>query len=325
VVEKHGKTWRYDFLKEGMRHKKGGFKTKAEAIQAEAEARAGVKSTNMDFLRLCTGRLEDIELRRSKSHFIENKKLFKILMERWGKFPQITIDLVEDYLKEVAKTSKNLANKHLRLIKALFNYGIKRNWFYLNPTNGIDFFGINRSRKYIPPIEDIEKVLSLATEEQYDYLTIISLTIARVREINNLKWEDINFAENCLTLRTRKAKNSDVVERKIPMTPKVREILTKLEPKENEKEKQEYVFTNPRTKTNYDYRDKFLPNLCKKAEVKPFMYHALRHYGASKLSNAGVPLTDIQEILGHQRATTTDIYLQSIRNSLKESIKKLED
>jgi hypothetical protein len=38
----------------------------------------------------------------------------------------------------------------------------------------------------------------------------------------------------------------------------------------------------------------------------------LRHYGASKLAQEGVPLTDIQALLGHQRATTTDIYLQSL-------------
>lgn len=319
MVEKHRSKWRYDFLKEGVRYKKGGFKTKAEAIQAEAEARTGVRTINMGFLKLCTARLEDIEIRRSNSHFKENKKLFETLMDRWGEFPQITIDLVEEHLKEIAKSSKNLANKHLRLIKALFNYGIKRNWFIHNPTNGIDFFGIQREKKYIPPPEDIDNVFSLANQEQRNYLTVVAMTLARVREINNLKWEDINFPENYLILRTRKAKNSDVVERKIPMTPKVREILLSLE------HKGEYVFINPRTRTKYDYRDKFLPRLCKKAEVKPFMYHALRHYGASKLSNAGVALTDIQEILGHQRATTTDLYLQSLRNSVKEAMGKLEE
>jgi hemerythrin-like domain-containing protein len=78
-------------------------------------------------------------------------------------------------------------------------------------------------------------------------------------------------------------------------------------------------------KERYQYRRKFLHNLCTKAEVKPFMYHALRHYGASKLDNAGAPLTDIQEILGHQRATTTDLYLQSLKGSIQETIKKLEE
>jgi site-specific recombinase XerD len=54
------------------------------------------------------------------------------------------------------------------------------------------------------------------------------------------------------------------------------------------------------------------------------MYHALRHYGASKLDNLGVALSDIQALLGHERATTTDLYLQSLRGSTKEAVKKLE-
>jgi len=86
----------------------------------------------------------------------------------------------------------------------------------------------------------------------------------------------------------------------------------------------EYVFCHPVNKKPYDYRSKFLKRACEKAKVKEFGYHALRHYGASKLADAGVPITDIQLILGHQRPTTTDIYLQSIRPSLKEAMKKLE-
>ena len=86
----------------------------------------------------------------------------------------------------------------------------------------------------------------------------------------------------------------------------------------------EYVFMNPLTHKPYDYRDKFLPTLCKKAGVKPFMYHALRHFGASKLDNLGVALTDIQELLGHERATTTDTYLRSLRGSAREAVRKLE-
>ncbi|MDZ7598553.1 MAG: tyrosine-type recombinase/integrase [Desulfobacterales bacterium] len=39
--------------------------------------------------------------------------------------------------------------------------------------------------------------------------------------------------------------------------------------------------------------------LCKKAGVKYFRYHALRHYGASMLDSARVPIGSIQRILGH--------------------------
>lgn len=319
MVEKHGTTWRYDFTKYQVRYKKGGYRTKQEAIEAEAKARAGAKRINTDFLKLLNSRLEELEIRRSNGHFQRNKTLFEELIKRWGMNSAITTEDVEAYLNELAKASKHKANVALRLIRALFNHGIRKNWFDFDPTRGIDPYGIEKKKKYIPPFEDIEKVMSLATPEQRDYLTVISLTLARVREINNLKWEDVNFKEGYLVLRTRKARNSDLVERKIPMTKKVVGILSRLE------HLGEYVFINPRTETRYDYRDQFIKNLCRKAKVKPFMYHALRHYGASKLSNAGVALTDIQEILGHQRTTTTDEYLQSIRGSVKKAIEKLEE
>jgi integrase len=240
-------------------------------------------------------------------------------MVAWGSLPKVGTEDVEAYLQEVAKTSKPVANKTLRLIKALYNHGVKRRWFQFNPAIGIELYGVPRKKKYIPPNEDIEKVLSLAKEGQRKYLMVICHTLARVREINKLKWDDVNLDAGYLILRTRKSKNSDIVERQIPMTNTVKEILSSL-PRVGE-----YVFMNPKTRKRYEYRRRFLHHLCIKAQVKPFLYHALRHYGASKLNNAGAPLTDIQEILGHQRATTTDLYLQSLKGSIVETIKKLEE
>jgi integrase len=141
------------------------------------------------------------------------------------------------------------------------------------------------------------------------------LTMARIREINYLKWEDVH--SDYLILRTRKAKNSVVAERKIPIWEGLREVIEQI-PK-----KGEYVFINPVTGKPYDYRSKFLGNLCTKAKEKKFSFHALRHFGANRLADEGVPITDIQALLGHQRATTTDIYLRGIRPSLKEAVKKL--
>lgn len=124
--------------------------------------------------------------------------------------------------------------------------------------------------------------------------------------------------ENYLTLWTRKARNSDLTPRKIPLNETLAEVL-KTTPKIGE-----YVFCYKASKKPYGYRRKMLLRLCEKARVKVFGYHNLRHYGASTLANAGIPLTDIQALLGHARPTTTDIYLQSIRGGLKEAVKKLE-
>ena len=52
--------------------------------------------------------------------------------------------------------------------------------------------------------------------------------------------------------------------------------------------------------------------LCKKAGVRYFRYHALRHSGASIMDANNVPIGSIQRILGHENRTTTEIYLHAI-------------
>lgn len=316
VVYKHHQKWSYDFQKTGQRYRKGGYITKKDAVEAEAKARMTARMISTDFIKLCEARLEDLEVRRSRKHFRENQELFKNLIVIWGYRKEITRTDVENYLTEIAKQSKQKANKQLRYIKALFNYGVQREWLTHNPASRIQAYGVEPAKRYIPPIEDIMKVLQSANEEQRRYLLAIIYTMGRVRELNNLKWDDIK--DGYLILKTRKAKNSNVAERKIPFTESLKEILDTL-PRTSD-----YAFPNPKTGTRYDYRKFLLRGLCKRAQVKPFTFHCLRHYGASKLSNAGVALTDIQNLLGHQRATTTDIYLQSLTGSLEVAIKNLE-
>jgi len=203
------------------------------------------------------------------------------------------------------------------LIKALFNHAVKRGWLKSNPTKGIEKFPESKSKRYIPSQEDIQKVMAIAKPIDRLYLLTIAHTLGRVRGINYLKWEDIH--EDYISIYTHKAKNSDLKEIRVPMNEVLKEVINQI-PKQGE-----YVFINPQNGKPYNYRRRFLKTLCEKAEVKPFMFHALRHFGASKLDSMGVPLTVIQEILGHERATTTDHYLQSLRGGSKEAMKKLED
>jgi site-specific recombinase XerD len=67
-----------------------------------------------------------------------------------------------------------------------------------------------------------------------------------------------------------------------------------------------------------------MKGLCKKAEVTVFNYHNLRHFGASFMASNSVPVTDIQTVLGHTEISTTSGYLQSLRQSLKESTESLQ-
>ena len=60
-----------------------------------------------------------------------------------------------------------------------------------------------------------------------------------------------------------------------------------------------------------------LKRLCEKAGVAPFGFHAIRHYFAVCLGKSQkADITDIQQLLGHQRPTTTDSYPRSVAPNL---------
>lgn len=268
----------------------------------------------MGFTELCEMRLDEIRLNRTKKHLEENQRLFNNLVSRWAIKKEITRQDVEKYLNEVAEVSKQKANKHLRLIKALFNFALVRDLVEDNPVK-MKPFSYSPQPRYVPTLEDIQKVLKAASPKKRMYLLFLIHTAARMREVNYLKWEDVH--EGYVILRTRKAKNSVLTERKIPINAVLKEVIATL-PRVNG-----WVFPNPNGQP-MDYQRRLLKRLTKKAKVKYFSYHALRHFSASKMAEAGVPITDIQAVLGHTRPTTTDIYLRTLRPSLLEATKVLE-
>jgi len=66
-----------------------------------------------------------------------------------------------------------------------------------------------------------------------------------------------------------------------------------------------------------------MKSLCKKAGVHYFRFHALRHFGASVLDQANIPIGSIQRILGHESRTTTEIYLHSFGEGEKFAMEVL--
>ncbi len=91
-----------------------------------------------------------------------------------------------------------------------------------------------------------------------------------------------------------------------------------------------YVFINPHTNARHQRLQPsvryMLKRLCKAAEVRQFGFHALRHYVSQRLMTGGhATLVDIQLLLGHQRATTTDIYLRSLSSSISHVAQFIEE
>jgi len=79
---------------------------------------------------------------------------------------------------------------------------------------------------------------------------------------------------------------------KIPMEPKkIRDSSNGLSLKERE-------------------RQHFIRRICKKAKVKPFGFHAIRHLAATVQYHKGQGLNWLQAFLRYKNATTTEKYLK---------------
>ena len=74
----------------------------------------------------------------------------------------------------------------------------------------------------------------------------------------------------------------------------------------------------------YGDRKKLMRRLCKKAGVRYFRFHPIRHSGASIMDGNGVPLGAIQRILGHENRKTTEIYLHSMGDSERDAMRVFE-
>jgi len=234
---------------------------------------------------------------------------------------EITVDMVQSFLlKRKRDVSAVTANKELRLLRSLFNFGIKapRNWISNNPSVGIEFFPVEKKEKYIPPKEDVIKVIALAEPSVKDYLWTITCTMGRMSEINQLKWSDINLDAKYLVLYTRKKKGGHLTPRRISLNKKLFDILSQRY-KDRDKDKP-WVFWHRYWSRKigewvegpYRDRKKIMTTLCAQAGVTYFRYHALRHFGASMLDHDNVPIGTVQRILGHENRLTTEIYLHSI-------------
>ena len=340
VYSVKAKGWRYDFTLKGQRHTAAWFKTKSEAKQAEARKKEELKNpptvaetpTDMAFWDLLNKRLDYVQAYKSDRYYADYVSLGRRLVKEWQGYTcsQITQSMVQDFLIRRARVSAVTANKELRYIRALFNFGMKQEIINDNPTRGLEFMPVERRLKYIPSQRDVSEVILAADPDTRDYLIAIIDTMARVGEINRLTWNDVDFAGKYVVLYTRKKKGGHLTPRKVPMTTRLFDLLLKRH-RYRDKVKpwvfwQRYWSRKEKKFVDGPYRDRkrIMTTLCRKAGVKYFRFHALRHFGASLLERENVPIGSIQRILGHENRSTTEIYLHSIGEAERQAMAVFE-
>lgn len=304
-------------------------KSKTEAKQWEAEKRIELKNQanslqirTVSLLDFASQYLDFSKMKFSKKTYEEKKFAFRLLftsIDPGCPVGELHQGDILSHLQQQAETrSGNAANKDRKNLVAAWNWGCKYipDFPAKNPFL-IDRFPEIRSPRYVPSEDDFWRVFHQAESFQDEVLLIAFLHLAaRRNEVFNLRREDVNFENSQIRLYTRKRKDGSLEFDWLPLTGKLEKLLHE----HLSMHKSEWIFPNPKNGVPYLNRNKWLPRLCKKAQVKPFGIHGIRHLSASILVQNGISLIDIQTILRHKNITTTQRYihrLESVRSAME--------
>jgi integrase len=153
----------------------------------------------------------------------------------------------------------------------------------------------NRRLRFLSREEILRLVKYCSPHLQPIILTALN-TGMRKGEILNLRWDQVDFKHGFISLDN--TKNAE--RREIPINQIVRETLQRI-PRRLDSP---YVFTDGKGKAYKDVKSSFATAL-KKAGIKDFRFHDLRHTFASHLVMEGVDLTTVKELLGHKTLNMT--------------------
>lgn len=334
---REGKRWRATPQYKGQRLKTKLFARKQDAVDYEREekrkAKEGSLRPGLDLLTFSAKYLIYAE-RFAPKTLEEKRALAKRLLTLWGAgriVLSIKPEEVQTYLDTQAQNrSRNASNRDRKNLLAMWAYGKRFLGIQSNPLIDTRDLPHDRQPQYTPPTQDVLKVISVATRKERVFLDCYLQTAARRSEIFRWRWnEDINFQRKEYRLGTRKTKDGSMQYDWFPMSTDLYEGLWWLWQNREWKDNP-WVWPvehpGPGYKKPFTQRRRFMVEICKRAGVPYFGYHALRRYVASVLADTHkVSAKTIQRILRHSALATTEKYIHNVNTNLKSTLDLLSE
>jgi len=333
--------WIAKFTFQNQQYKKEGFEKRSKALEWEVDKREELENPppsepiRLTFSQVSTKYLEDCKARFQKNTYRQKAFVYRNFLTLLNDDPvaeSIPKQAFTDYLrhrralKEGKEKDGNIvANRDLKEFKALYNWSIRQELVTKNPCINIEPYPETPSTKYVPPAEDINRVLLAADREDMDLILTLYHTAGRTSEALKMTWEDINLEHRWVRLWTRKRRGGELQEDKLAMTDTLYGVLKRRW--ETRNRSTPYVFHGEDgAALSYQEKRYTMKRLCKKAKVKVFGFHAIRHHVASILADSGkVGLGQIQKQLRHRRSTTTDNYIKALDPQLRQVANVLDE
>ncbi|WP_457600605.1 tyrosine-type recombinase/integrase [Hydrogenivirga sp.] len=339
-LRKRGRNWYFEYMYQWKRHYvKIGNVSKTVAREIANEIRAQiikgeyipVREKNITFAQAAE---QYLKWYRAKTHAREKTKReherqVRHLMEYFGKYQlrNISYFTIEQYKTNRLKdgVSRRTVNYELTILHSIFQRA-KEAGLYTSDIPKIEKFkNVQDERLRHLTREEAGRLIDACPEWLKPAVIFALNTGLRAGEIFTLRWDQVDFKNRKIYIEPMNTKTKKIY--KIPMNKTVYELLMELREEQKEKEiSHGYVFTNskgePYSAEWSGYRKAFR-TACKKAGIKNFRFHDLRHTFASWVAMKSKDIYAVQKLLHHsdlsmtkRYAHLTDEYLQEVVDSI---------
>jgi integrase len=260
-----------------------------------------IKIKNHTFRELASEYLKWAERQRA----FKQKRLVVIQLEsQFGHYPLRRFDtkMIEQYQTErLQKGNKpGTVNRHISIMKHMFTKAVDWNMVEDETLKRIRRVKLleenNRRLRYLSK-EECQSLINNCDSHLKPIVTMALNTGMRKGEILNLKWDNVDLRHGFILLDH--TKNGE--RREIPINATLQEILAGMIRRLDVP----FVFTSNKTGDRYGNLQRSFNTACRRAGIKDFRFHDLRHTFSSQLVMAGIDLTTVKELLGHKTITMT--------------------
>lgn len=221
----------------------------------------------------------------------------------------VTLNLLKEYLAKQSDRLKPSSLGHrIRFVRSLFRFAFEETYLTSNPSVKLREPKLEkRVPKFLMEEDVIHLKISCHTLRERALLEFLYCTGCRIGEVEKLNIEDLNW-ENCSAIVNGKGAK----QREVYFTTECKLWLKKyLDSREDSCKALFVTDTNPVKRMAIPTLRWSLKRLASRGVVAANVYpHRFRHTYACQLLDNGAPLDFIQGMLGHEKASTTQIYAQ---------------
>ena len=238
-------------------------------------------------------------------------------------------NVLRSYLANLAEKqySKSTTARKIATLRSFYKFLVKRNYVESNPVTSIK---TPKQEKKLPKFLEYEEVQRLLNTPPVNtwlgardraILEVLYSTGMRVSEIVSLNMDDVDFLGEVIHVRGKgkKERISPIGSSALQSIQNYIEFRNK-RMQNNSNFDAKVLFANKHgqrlsTRSVRRKMDKYLLEAGLDPAISP---HTLRHSFATHMLNNGADLRSVQELLGHQSLSTTQIYTHVTTSQIKE-------